>query len=408
MSRYICGIGHPMVDITVTVDNEFLKKYQLNANDQRQAKRHKGHFDIYNEIVNLNPITYTPGGSCFNTLYAAAAFLNSQPAYCNDQKRQRCLFTGSVANDAFAKRMYERASILDLSLPEISGGDIRALSIDERMEASQMMDSNNNLSTAVCAVLLTNGGVDRSLVTNLGAAKIFTRKALESVKPDLLDCKVLYCSGFFLNTFGGPETVIEIGKSLAPTQIMATNLSAPFLAFVKKAELDMCIGYSSFVIGNVEEATAWASAHGFNDLSVDEIATKFAEVTPLRRNVAEGEKSVWKTATDGNVSRVAIITQGSDDIVVAICRISELGAAGEGLHQATTTTEIRRYQTLKVEKVVDTNCAGDTFAGAFIAALSLGKSIDQCIKAGNYAASIVIQDHGCKLPTTCGFSFDDE
>lgn len=396
-----------MVDITVSVDKEFLGRYKLNANDMIHAKRHKNHFEIYDEIVGFSDVCFTPGGSTFNTVYAAAAILRGRPEYCSDKKKKPCLFAGCVARDLFSKKVRERQTILDLRLPEITEKDICLLNPEDQMPARHMTDENNNLSTAVCAVLLTENGSNRSLVTSLSAAKIFTKKALQAVKSDLLDCSVLYCSGFFLNTFGGPETVIEIGKSLRPNQIMATNLSAPFLAFVKKAELDMCIGYASFVIGNVEEATAWATSHGLGDLSVDEIAIRFAELASLRANIADSAQSVWRSDVDGDVQRVAIITQGSDDIIVAIGRMPlTLDASGEG--GSIPQTEIRHYKPLKVDKVVDTNCAGDTFAGAFIAALSLGKSIDHCVEAGNYAASIVIQDHGCKLPETCTFGFSDE
>ena len=145
--------------------------------------------------------------------------------------------------------------------------------------------------------------------------------AVQSVKTDLLDCKVLYCSGFFLNTFGGPETVAELGESLLPNQIMATNLSAPFLAFAKKEDLDMCIGYSSLVVGNAEEASAWGEAHGLHNCSLEEIAARFAEISPLRKNIGEDEDSLWNIEIDGQVSRLAIITQGGDEIIVAISRM---------------------------------------------------------------------------------------
>ena len=31
MSRYVCGIGHPLLDITVSVDHKFLEVYDLSV-----------------------------------------------------------------------------------------------------------------------------------------------------------------------------------------------------------------------------------------------------------------------------------------------------------------------------------------------------------------------------------------
>lgn len=49
-------------------------------------------------------------------------------------------------------------------------------------------------------------------------------------------------------------------------------------------------------------------------------------------------------------------------------------------------------------KLVDTNGAGDAFVGGFLAEVVLGKSIEQAVKSGNYAASVVIQRSGATCP----------
>ena len=40
--------------------------------------------------------------------------------------------------------------------------------------------------------------------------------------------------------------------------------------------------------------------------------------------------------------------------------------------------------------IVDTNGAGDSFAGGFLSQYMKGKSIDECMKAGHWAASLII------------------
>lgn len=46
---------------------------------------------------------------------------------------------------------------------------------------------------------------------------------------------------------------------------------------------------------------------------------------------------------------------------------------------------------------------GDAFVGGFLSQLVAGKSIEECVRAGNYAANIVIQRSGCTFPDTPSF-----
>lgn len=60
-----------------------------------------------------------------------------------------------------------------------------------------------------------------------------------------------------------------------------------------------------------------------------------------------------------------------------------------------------------VEKkdLVDTNGAGDAFVGGFLSQLVCGKSLDECVRAGHYAATVIIQQSGCKFPSKPSFSW---
>ncbi len=55
------------------------------------------------------------------------------------------------------------------------------------------------------------------------------------------------------------------------------------------------------------------------------------------------------------------------------------------------------------ENLVDSNGAGDAFVGGFLSRLVLGKSIEECVKAGNYAANVIIQRSGCTFPEKPSF-----
>ena len=52
------------------------------------------------------------------------------------------------------------------------------------------------------------------------------------------------------------------------------------------------------------------------------------------------------------------------------------------------------------EKIVDTNGAGDSYFGGFLAYYIQGKDIKKCLAAGAYASYINLQQRGCSIPET--------
>lgn len=80
-----------------------------------------------------------------------------------------------------------------------------------------------------------------------------------------------------------------------------------------------------------------------------------------------------------NRSRVVVITQGIKPVILA----------KDGKITEFPVTE------LPPEKVVDTNGAGDAFAGGFLSQYIQGYDLEVCIKCGIWAASRIIQRSGC-------------
>lgn len=88
--------------------------------------------------------------------------------------------------------------------------------------------------------------------------------------------------------------------------------------------------------------------------------------------------------------RTVIITQGKDPVIVA----------------RTNGTKIDEYPTVQLDKskIVDTNGAGDSFVGGFLAQLIQNQSFETCIRCGIYAATEVIQVSGVIYPNKCNFT----
>ena len=209
----------------------------------------------------------------------------------------------------------------------------------------------------------------------------------EAENLELLECaRVIYMAGFFMTV--SPETIDLVAKtacqrnkilcmvcsisllvtmhaSAAPVQ----NISAPFLVQVpafKKTFSDV-LPYVDFLFGNETEALAFAASEGWDETSIPDIALK---ISALPKN-------------SGMRPRTVVITQGADATVVS--------------HNG----KIVLYGVHKIakDKLVDTNGAGDAFVGGFLSQLVCGRSIEDCVRAGSYAASVIIQMPGCTFPS---------
>jgi len=84
--------------------------------------------------------------------------------------------------------------------------------------------------------------------------------------------------------------------------------------------------------------------------------------------------------------RVVIITQGSEPTVLAI-----------------SGNDVQEFHVKKPLDIVDTNGAGDSFVGGFLAYLALGKTHEEAIQAGSYCAFECIQQSGCTFPEKPSF-----
>jgi adenosine kinase len=223
--------------------------------------------------------------------------------------------------------------------------------------------------TGTCAVLVHGG--ERSLIANLAAANTFSVDHLDVARSmDVVQAaRIIYVTGFFLTV--SVETILRLAKhSVENNKTFVFNLSAPFLIQFFADQMASVMPYADFVFGNEVEAATYGTAKGYGtDLS--EIALKLA---------AEPKAS-------GTRPRIVIFTQGASETIVAC----------EGKVTSFPVDALPR------ELLVDTNGAGDAFVGGFLSQLALGKPISECVRAGNYAARVIIQHSGCTFPKECGF-----
>lgn len=330
----ILGMGNPLLDISAVVDQPLLEKYSLKANDAILYDKE----DLFEEVVANHKVDYIAGGATQNSCRVAQWLLPDKKSVA---------FFGCVGTD-------ESADILEKVASE-SG-----------MVTSYQKSKEH--PTGKCAVLIT--GQDRSLVTKLDAANHFTTGHLdEKANWELVKAaKIFYSSGFFLTV--SPDSMLKVAQHAGSTEgkHFAMNLSAPFLCQFFKDPMLKVMAHADIVFGNETEADAFAEANGYDTKDRKEVAKKIAALK------LEGSVPGRK--------RVVVITQGSEPVIVV-----ENG----------TVTEYH-VKVLSEDKIVDTNGAGDAFVGGFLALLSSGKSIKDCVLCGIWAATEIIQQSGCTCP----------
>merc|ERR1711953_963341 len=213
-------------------------------------------------------------------------------------------------------------------------------------------------------------GIERSLCTNLMAANNFKVDHVKEASNFKLvqEAKIIYSAGFFI-TVSTDSMKLAASEAAKSGATYCLNLSAPFLMQVPpfKAFIAEILPMVDFLFCNETEALTWAETEGWGTSDVKFIATRLSLVPSAK-----------------GVKRTVVITQGCDPTVVAI------------------NGHVKEYPVIALpkERLVDTNGAGDSYVGGFLAALSKGLPIADCCKAGAYAASVVVQHSGCTYPAT--------
>lgn len=151
------------------------------------------------------------------------------------------------------------------------------------------------------------------------------------------------------------------------------NLSAPFIAQFFTKQVDALLPYVSVLFGNETEFEAYGQAHNLPAGStLAQIAQHIADL-PTEFDASEGSQ----------LRRLVICTHGSEPTIVA--------QQGQTTQLSIPTDQVPK------EQIVDTNGAGDAFAGGALGALLLGKSTEEAVKAGQKLGRMCIGQDGPQL-----------
>ncbi|KAG4959554.1 hypothetical protein JHK87_036187 [Glycine soja] len=298
------------------------------------------HKPMYEELANNPNVEYIAGGATQNSIRVAQWMLQAPGATS---------YIGCIGKDKFGEEMKKKCTL--------DGVKVNYYEID-------------NTPTGTCAVCVVGG--ERSLVANLSAANCYKSEHLTRPENWALveKAKYFYISGFFLTV--SPDSIQLVAEhAAANNKFFMMNLSAPFICEFFKDALNKVLPYMDYVFGNETEARTFSKAQGWETDNVEEIALKISQLP----KASETHK------------RITVITQGADPVCVA-----EDG-------------KVKIYPVIPLpkEKLVDTNGAGDAFVGGFLSQLVKHKPVEECIRAGCYAANVIIQRPGCTYPPAPDF-----
>ena len=223
--------------------------------------------------------------------------------------------------------------------------DLQARGVDTNLNHTRASDGQ----TGSCLVLVTPDA-ERSMCTFLGVSAELDDAALHP--KDIEKSKIYYMEGYLAASPTGLKAALK-GRQIARDAGVALALTLSDVSMIQfcKAGLDAMLGDGvDYLFCNQEEAQVWC---GSQDL-----------------NVVKETLKKW--------AKMVCLTRGPDG--------SEIITAQDSWH-------------VPAEKVkaIDTNGAGDMFAGAFLYAITRGYSPEQAANLGNHAAAAVVSQHGNRL-----------
>jgi len=255
---------------------------------------------------------------------------------------------GSACNSAVAASQYGSNVFFGGKIGADEDGKVFANDLTQAGVAHDFFPDPHGV-TGKCLVMITKDA-ERTMSTFLGVSNNFSR--LE-VKDDVLACSEwFYIEGYLMTDINRTSVIasaVKYAKGCGAK--IALSLSDPFVASEFSDNIKSIIGDGvDLIFCNQDEAIAFTKASSIQQ------ALKLLK----------------------NYCKTFVVTRGSK---------------GAKIFDGKLTYD---FPGLKVN-AVDTNGAGDMFAGIFLSAVSSGKSYQDSAVVANYAASKIVEQYGPRL-----------
>ena len=312
MTYSVIGIGNPLLDTTVVVEDAFLDQHAFARGGMHLIDAEASDL-LLERIRALNPAR-TPGGSVANALASVVSLGGS------------ALFMGAI------------------------GDDEQGTAYEQLLEGIGIRSSLARIAVrqGVCTVLITPDG-ERTMATHLGAAVRFGAEHLnlEALK----SASILHVEGYQLDSPNQTEAALRA---------MAT-------AREHGARVSLDLADLWLIRRHRDQLEAMIDGH---------VDILFANETEALELTGKGpEEAVREMAAR---SEVAVVTLGAEGSLIM---------SGQELHRIPAVPA----------RVVNTNGAGDTFAGAFLQSMVQGRGLGEAGRIAAYLASQVVASEGARV-----------
>ena len=257
---------------------------------------------------------------------------------------------GSAANTViavsqFGGKSYYSCKVADDELGHFFMNDMKEAGVDNNLDAGNMEKG----ITGKCLVMVTEDA-ERTMNTFLGITQNFSIKEVNEAA--IKDAEYLYIEGYLVTSPNGREAMKHAKKIAEQNRTkVALTFSDPSMVKYFKDGFDEVIGASvDLLFANEEEALIYTG----------------------KDNLDEARQELKK------VAKHFVIT---------------LGKNGALIFDGDTFIEIEPYPTVSI----DSNGAGDMFAGAFIYGITNGHSYASSGKLASMASSRIVSQFGPRL-----------
>jgi adenosine kinase len=342
------AIGNPIVDITCEIDENSLKKYDLEWG--KTVFANEKNVPFFEELEKNEKVMYTTGGSIQNSLRVCSWCINMNET---NKNKYKITMLGSVGNDNYKDKIMNALST--------SG-------------VNPLFEFNDKMNSSRCGVGIFKK--ERCLVHEIKASNTLTMDFIDKNLNEILSHNYLVIEGYFLQEkFDICKRLVEEFKK--QNKIVIFTCGAVFMVQAHNDKVMEIANKSDMIVGNMEECEAIAGKKGENN--------------------EETLKLVHKKLNKNN-KRILLMTDGGKGVYVTKFNYDNDNFEFI-LHSFCNP--------IKPEEIVDLNGAGDAFLGGFLSQYLQKKSIDICCKAGNIIAGVILRNVGCTYKEDLKFNFDE-
>ena len=346
------SFGSPLMDCIADVSKEFMERNEIELNSTIHKKL--GEIKFLNEFLTQHEIQLIPGGCQFNAMRVFNWMLTKD-------KTDVVGFLGSVGEMGNYGDTYQ-----DLLMKE------NIVPVFETIE---------NETTGLCLVMCCDR--DRAHITDLGASISISEEWVNRNWDKFKEVKLIYTELFILKT--KREICFKLAElGLRDETYYGFNLPSDFFLKNFTNDIEQLCEYADIIFANESEALLFCKLLNFetgSNETIEDIALQ------LCKNIPKKNK---------NKKRIVVVTCGPHPAYC--CQYDHI--KNEVVFQDS-------FEVVDVpeEEIVDTNGAGDSFAGGFLSQFMKGKTLDKCMRAGHWAASVIIKRRGCQIPND--FTYDE-